>query len=59
MSLLQALRFSRAAERLPHRLRTFATAADKTPREGLWLTGVALFGLGGGLLFTGTILTGR
>jgi len=39
-----------------HLLRTFATAAYKAPREGIWLTGVALFTLGGGLLFTGTIL---
>lgn len=39
-----------------HLLRTFATAAYKAPREGLWLTGVALFALAGGLLFTGTIL---
>lgn len=39
-----------------HLLRTFATAAYKAPREGTWLTGVALFTVGGGLLFTGTIL---
>ncbi len=39
-----------------HLLRTFATASYKAPREGIWLTGVALFTLGGGLLFTGTIL---
>lgn len=39
-----------------HLLRTFTTAAYKAPREGIWLTGVALFALGGGLLFTGTML---
>ena len=39
-----------------HLLRTFATAAYKAPREGVWLTGVGLFLLAGGLLFTGTIL---
>lgn len=41
---------------LLHLLRTFFTAAYKAPREGVWLTGVVLFLLGGGLLFTGTIL---
>lgn len=39
-----------------HLLRTFATASYKRPREGIWLTGVGLFLLAGGLLFTGTIL---
>lgn len=39
-----------------HLLRTFVTAAYKAPREGVWLTGVGLFLLAGGLLFTGTIL---
>ncbi len=41
---------------LLHLLRTFFTAAFKRPREGIWLTGVGLFLLAGGLLFTGTIL---
>lgn len=39
-----------------HLLRTFATAAYKAPREGIWLTGIGLFLLAGGLVFTGTIL---
>ena len=39
-----------------HLLRTFVTASYKRPREGVWLTGVGLFLLAGGLLFTGTIL---
>ena len=39
-----------------HLLRTFVTAAYKAPREGIWLTGIGLFLLAGGLLFTGTIL---
>lgn len=39
-----------------HLLRTFVTAAYKAPREGVWLTGIVLFLLAGGLLFTGTIL---
>ncbi len=37
-----------------HLLRAFATAAYKAPREGIWLTGVGLFAVAGGLLFTGT-----
>ena len=41
---------------LLHLLRTFVTAAYKRPREGVWLTGIVLFLLAGGLLFTGTIL---
>lgn len=39
-----------------HLLRTFVTAAYKAPREGIWLTGIVLFLLAGGLLFTGTML---
>ncbi len=39
-----------------HLVRTFATASYKRPREGIWLTGIGLFLLAGGLLFTGTIL---
>lgn len=41
---------------LLHLARTFATASYKRPREALWLTGVGLFAVGGGLLFTGTVL---
>ena len=41
---------------LLHLLRTFVTAAYKRPREGVWLTGIVLFLLAGGLLFTGTML---
>ena len=39
-----------------HMVRAFVTAAYKAPREMTWITGVVLFLLGGGLLFTGTIL---
>ena len=39
-----------------HLARTFATASFKRPRELTWVGGVLLFLLGGGLLFTGTIL---
>jgi ubiquinol-cytochrome c reductase cytochrome b subunit len=39
-----------------HMVRAFATASYKAPREMTWITGVLLFVLGGGLLFTGTIL---
>lgn len=39
-----------------HMIRAFATASYKAPREMTWITGVILFVLGGGLLFTGTIL---
>ena len=41
---------------LAHVLRTFFTASYKRPREGIWLTGVVLLALAGGLLFTGTML---
>lgn len=41
---------------LLHLLRTFVTSAYKRPREGIWLTGIVLFLLAGGFLFTGTIL---
>ena len=39
-----------------HMLRTFATAAYKRPREFVWISGVLLFLIGGGLLYSGTIL---
>jgi len=39
-----------------HMLRTFATASFKAPREGIWITGVVLFLLTAGLLFSGTVL---
>ena len=39
-----------------HIVRAFVTASYKAPRELTWITGVLLFVLGGGLLFTGTIL---
>lgn len=39
-----------------HLLRTFVTASYKRPREATWLTGVVLFAVAGGLLFSGTIL---
>lgn len=39
-----------------HLLRTFVTASYKRPREATWITGVLLFGLAGGLLYSGTIL---
>ena len=39
-----------------HLIRTFVTAAYKAPREMTWVSGVLLFLLGGGLLYTGTIL---
>ena len=39
-----------------HMIRTFVTAAYKAPREMTWISGVLLFLLGGGLLYTGTIL---
>lgn len=41
---------------LLHLLRTFVTAAYKRSREGVWLSGIVLFLLAGGLLFTGTML---
>ena len=39
-----------------HMLRTFVTAAYKRPREFVWISGVLLFLIGGGLLYSGTIL---
>lgn len=39
-----------------HMVRTFVTAAYKAPREMTWISGLLLFLIGGGLLFTGTIL---
>lgn len=39
-----------------HLLRTFVTASYKRPREATWITGVLLFALAGGLLYSGTIL---
>ena len=39
-----------------HMIRTFATGAFKAPREFTWITGVILFLLAAGLLFSGTVL---
>jgi quinol-cytochrome oxidoreductase complex cytochrome b subunit len=39
-----------------HMVRAFATASFKAPREGIWLTGLVLFLLTAGLLFSGTVL---
>lgn len=39
-----------------HLIRTFVTGSFKRPREATWISGVLLFIVGGGLLFTGTIL---
>lgn len=39
-----------------HMLRTFFTASYKAPREFTWLTGIVLFLLAAGLLFSGTVL---
>ena len=39
-----------------HLVRTFATASFKAPRELTWISGVALFFLTAGLLFSGTVL---
>src|SRR5215216_166861 len=39
-----------------HMVRTFATGAFKAPRELTWITGVLLFLLAAGLLFSGTVL---
>jgi quinol-cytochrome oxidoreductase complex cytochrome b subunit len=39
-----------------HMARTFATASFKPPREAIWITGVLLFLLAAGLLFSGTVL---
>lgn len=39
-----------------HLLRTFMTGSFKAPRELTWVSGVLLFLLGAGALFTGTVL---
>jgi quinol-cytochrome oxidoreductase complex cytochrome b subunit len=39
-----------------HMVRTFVTASFKAPREMTWITGVLLFVLAAGLLFSGTVL---
>ncbi|MEO8688360.1 MAG: cytochrome b N-terminal domain-containing protein [Solirubrobacteraceae bacterium] len=39
-----------------HMVRSFATASFKAPREFVWITGVVLFLLAAGLLFSGTAL---
>ena len=39
-----------------HMVRTFATASFKAPREGIWITGILLFLMAAGLLFSGTVL---
>lgn len=39
-----------------HMIRTFATGAFKPPREMIWITGVVLFLMAAGLLFSGTVL---
>ena len=39
-----------------HMARTFATASFKPPREAIWISGVLLFLLAAGLLFSGTVL---
>ncbi len=39
-----------------HMIRTFATGSFKAPREFIWVTGVVLFLLAAGLLFSGTVL---
>ena len=39
-----------------HMVRSFATASFKAPREFVWITGVILFLLAAGLLFSGTVL---
>ncbi len=39
-----------------HMVRTFATGAFKAPREFIWISGVALFLLTAGLLFSGTVM---
>jgi quinol-cytochrome oxidoreductase complex cytochrome b subunit len=41
---------------LLHMIRTFTTASFKAPREFVWISGVILFLLAGGLLYSGTIL---
>jgi quinol-cytochrome oxidoreductase complex cytochrome b subunit len=37
-------------------IRTFVTASYKVPREFIWITGILLFVLAAGLLFSGTVL---
>lgn len=39
-----------------HLIRTFASASFKAPREMTWISGVVLFFLTAGLLFSGTVL---
>ena len=39
-----------------HMVRTFATASFKAPREFVWITGVLMFLITAGLLFSGTVL---
>lgn len=39
-----------------HLMRTFITASFKNPREISWISGVALLGLTGAFIFTGTVL---
>jgi quinol-cytochrome oxidoreductase complex cytochrome b subunit len=39
-----------------HMVRTFVTGSFKAPREFIWITGVLLFFLTAGLLFSGTVL---
>ncbi len=39
-----------------HMIRVFVTASYKAPREFIWITGVLLFILAAGLLFSGTVL---
>jgi quinol-cytochrome oxidoreductase complex cytochrome b subunit len=39
-----------------HMIRAFVTGSFKAPREFIWITGVALFFLTAGLLFSGTVL---
>jgi len=39
-----------------HMVRTFATASFRPPREAIWISGVLLFLLAAGLLFSGTVL---
>ena len=41
---------------LLHMVRAFATGAFKAPREFVWISGVVLWALGGGALYTGTVL---
>jgi len=39
-----------------HMIRTFVTASYKPPREFIWITGILLFIMAAGLLFSGTVL---